>query len=91
MWESRICNPINNITGNTIYISTHISIYIFTYISTSIPVSTTQHKKVCLRRQSLSFFSIAGYWKHSGWKSFANFSMVLAVMELANTSHRVME
>lgn len=39
MWESRICNPINNITGNTIYISTHISIYIFTYISTSIPVS----------------------------------------------------
>lgn len=28
MWESRICNPINNITGNTIYISTHISIYI---------------------------------------------------------------
>ena len=39
MWESRICNPINNITGNTIYISTHISIYIFTYISTNIPVS----------------------------------------------------
>lgn len=59
--------------------------------STSIPVSTTQHKKVCLRRQSLSFFSIVDYWKHSGWKSFANFSMVLAVMELANTSHRVME
>lgn len=39
MWESRICNPINNITDNTIYISTHISIYIFTYISTNIPVS----------------------------------------------------
>ena len=39
MWESRICNPINNITGNTIYISTHISIYIFTYISTNIPIS----------------------------------------------------
>lgn len=37
MWESRICNPINNITGNTIYISTHISIYIFTYISTNFP------------------------------------------------------
>lgn len=36
MWESRICNPINNITGNTIYISTHISIYIFTYIPVSI-------------------------------------------------------
>ena len=31
MWESRICNPINNITGNTIYI--------FTYISTNIPIS----------------------------------------------------
>lgn len=40
MWESRICNPINNITGNTIYISTHISIYIFTYIPVSIHPQT---------------------------------------------------
>lgn len=40
MWESRICNPINNITCNTIYISTHISIYIFTYIPVSIHPQT---------------------------------------------------
>lgn len=43
MWESRICNPTNNITGNTTYISTNISTYIpvsiSTYISTNIPVS----------------------------------------------------
>lgn len=32
MWESRICNPTNNITGNT----TYISIYISTHISVSI-------------------------------------------------------
>ena len=32
MWESRICNPTNNITSNT----TYISIYISTHISVSI-------------------------------------------------------
>lgn len=28
MWESRICNPINIITGNTTYISTNIPVSI---------------------------------------------------------------
>lgn len=28
MWESRICNPTNNITGNTTYISTNIPVSI---------------------------------------------------------------
>ena len=39
MWESRICNPTNNITGNTTYISTNIPVSISTYISTYILVS----------------------------------------------------
>jgi len=37
MWESRICNPTNNITGNTTYISTYIPVSISTYISTNFP------------------------------------------------------
>ena len=39
MWESRICNPTNNITGNTTYISIYIPVSISTYISTNISVS----------------------------------------------------
>lgn len=43
MWESRICNPTNNITGNTTYISTNIPVSIPVNIpvsiSTNIPVS----------------------------------------------------
>lgn len=49
MWESRICNPSNNITGNTTYISTYISTNIPIYISTHIPVSIHLQEGFLLR------------------------------------------
>lgn len=49
MWESRICNPTNNITGNTTYISTYIPVSISTYISTHISVSIHLQEGFLLR------------------------------------------
>lgn len=60
MWESRICNPINNITGNTIYISTHISIYIFTYISTNFPSAFILKRDFfCAEGRRITFFCVS--------------------------------
>lgn len=66
MWESRICNPINNITGNTIYISTHISIYIFTYISTNIPVSIHPQAGFLLRGGEKNHFFCVSLQSRTG-------------------------
>jgi len=57
MWESRICNPTNNITGNTTYISTYIPVSISTYISTNFPSAFILKRDFfCAEGRRITFF-----------------------------------